>query len=74
MNLTREQIGAPDIRQDTEGAEYFCCKAEREQTMALLKFLSAFWDIFLQHDASFLTVAICLIINFLLINPFFPHA
>ncbi|EDL32220.1 mCG148097 [Mus musculus] len=61
-------FSAPDIRQDTKGAEYFCCKAQREQSMALRKFLSAFWDIFLPHDA------VRLIINFLLINPFFSHA
>jgi hypothetical protein len=65
MNWTREQIGVPDIRQNTKGAEYFFCKAQREQSKALLKFLSAFWDIFLPHDA------VRLIINFLLINPFF---
>ena len=53
MKWTREQIGAPDIRQDTKGAEYFCCKAQREQSMALLKILSAFWYIFLPHDAVF---------------------
>jgi hypothetical protein len=44
--------------------------------MALLKFLSAFWDIFLPHDVVFFvvvvffffTAAIHLIINFLLIT------
>ena len=37
-----------------KGAEYFCYKVQREQSMALLKFLSAFWDIFLPHDAVFI--------------------
>jgi hypothetical protein len=41
------------IDKDTKGAKYFCCKAQKEQSRAPLKFLSSFWDNFLPHDAVF---------------------
>ena len=68
MNWTREQIGAPDITRDTKGTEYSCYKAQREISLC---FFGTFSSLMMQF---LLTAAIRLIINFLLINPFFSHA
>ena len=68
MNWTREQIGAPDIRRDTKGNRVLLLWGP-ERNFSLL--FGTFSSLMMQF---LLTVAIHLIINFLLINTFFSHA
>jgi hypothetical protein len=70
MNWTWEQIGAPDIKQDTKGTEYyFCYKVQREQSMALLKFsllLGTFSSLMMQ---VFVCLFVCFVLFFNCGNP-----